>query len=112
MVIIIPSLKLHEKWETRLLGKLFIDIDIFIDEPSKDIIDSHLLRSILAERGKKDEFDYYFAFMMENDAWKHCNDVFFLYIYGKYGMDGLEAAFLHVFLDLFVANITDVASVD
>ena len=111
VVILIPSLKLHEKWETRLLGKSFIEIDRFIDNPYKEI-DTHLLRNILAERGKKEEFDYYFDFMVGNDAWKHCNDVFFLYIYGKYGMDGLEAAFLHVFLDLFVANITDVASAD
>ncbi len=111
MVIIIPGLKLHEKWEIKLLGKSLVKIDEFIDDPYKPI-DTHLLMRIMRERGKREPFDYYLNYMRDHDPWRLYNDVFFLYIYEKFSADGLDAAYLHVFLDLFAMDVMRATSAD
>ena len=108
---LIPGFRLHEKWEIKLLGKSLVEVDRFIDNPYKEI-DIDLLHEILVKMNKKESFDYYLKRMRGHDPWRHCGAIFFLYIHEKFGIDGLEAAYLHILLDLFAMNVTSIASAD
>jgi len=110
-VLIIPNLSIHRKWERKILGKSFREIDEFIDNAYSDI-DTYLLMDLLKNRGKIDLLEFYTRCIRGPDPWRICSEIFFLYIYSRYGVKCLETAFIHVFLDLFVMNMSTIEFID